>query len=121
MTSNSGVAVPRHLLFLDLVRGAAAQAVLIGHSVLFAFPVLIGQASFFYVQSWAVVVFLVLSGFLIARSTKRRLDGGTFTLAGYMKDRFARIFVPLLPLIPIILIGDRLLGARSRDTIRQGR
>lgn len=98
----------RHVLFLDLVRGLAAQAVLLGHAVILAFPALIGQAKFFYVQSWAVVVFLALSGYLIAGSVKRRLEAGTFTLSGYLKDRVARIFVPLVPLIPIVLLGDRL-------------
>ncbi|MGM7672138.1 acyltransferase family protein [Microbacterium sp. A93] len=97
----------RHVLFLDLVRGVAAQAVLVGHAVVIAFPALIGHKNFFYVQSWAVVVFLALSGYLIAGSVKRRLAAGTFTLAGYTKDRFARIFVPLVPLVPIVLIGDR--------------
>lgn len=100
--------MPRHVLYLDLVRGLAAQAVLVGHAVLLGYPALIGREDFFYVQSWAVVVFLALSGYLIAGSVKRHLEKGTFTLSGYVKDRFARIFVPLLPLIPIVLIGDRL-------------
>ena len=62
-------------------------------------------------------MFLVLSGFLISRSVRRRRDEGTFTLGRYMKDRFARIYVPLIPLIPIVLLGDRVFlgpGLESR-------
>jgi peptidoglycan/LPS O-acetylase OafA/YrhL len=98
----------RHVLFLDLVRGIAAQAVLVGHAVVIGFPALIGLDNFFYIQSWAVVVFLALSGYLIAGSVRRKHVAGTFTLAGYVKDRFARIFVPLAPLVPIVVIGDRM-------------
>lgn len=97
----------RHDLFLDITRGAAAQLVVIGHAILFAFPALIGQKDYFYVQSWAVVVFLALSGFLIARSVKSKLSRGKFALSSYVKDRFARIFTPFLPMIPLIVIVDR--------------
>lgn len=108
-------AARRHLLFLDLVRGLSAMAVLVGHSANIAWG-LGGRPNFFYVQSWAVVVFLALSGFLIGGSVQRRVSKGTFTLAGYMKDRSARILVPYLPLIPIVVLGDRLfLGQPPRS------
>ena len=106
-----------HLLFLDLVRAVAAQLVVAGHASILAFPEYVGRRNFFYIQSYAVVVFLVLSGYVIARSVQRRLAEGTFTFAGYVKDRFARIFVPLLPLFPVVLLGDRVfLGASLRSS-----
>ncbi|WP_366941332.1 acyltransferase [uncultured Microbacterium sp.] len=98
----------QHLLFLDFVRGVSAFLVVAGHATLFSFPELIGQKNFFYVQSWAVVVFLALSGYLITRSVLRRIQKGTFTLSGYVKDRAARILTPLIPLIPVVVLGDRL-------------
>lgn len=73
--------------------------VVLGHAILFSFPELIARKDFFYIQSWAVVVFLALSGYLIARSVLRRVENGTFTLSGYIKDRGARILTPLIPLI----------------------
>lgn len=104
MTSNSS----QHLLFLDLVRGLSAMLVVMGHATVLAFPSLMGRPNFFYVQSWAVVVFLALSGYLIVRSVIRRIDNGTFTLIGYVKDRGARILTPLIPLVPVVVLGDRM-------------
>jgi peptidoglycan/LPS O-acetylase OafA/YrhL len=59
------------------------------------------------VQNFAVLIFFVLSGFLISYSTdhkiKRRAGYG---FRAYFIDRFARIYVTLLPALLIVLLLD---------------
>lgn len=108
-----------HLALLDLARGVSAQLVVVGHLGVLAFPGLWAQrlpdgrlgarTDLFQVQSFAVVIFLVLSGYVIARSVRSRVRQNTFRLGGYLLDRGARILTPLLPLIPVIVIVDRLV------------
>lgn len=50
----------------------------------------------------AVLVFFVLSGFLVGGATFRRLRQGSFCIRDYAADRVSRI---MLPLIPAILIS----------------
>ena len=44
-----------------------------------------------------VLVFFVLSGFLVGGKVIERLRAGTFSLRDYVIDRFSRIWVPLVP------------------------
>ncbi len=44
-----------------------------------------------------VLVFFVLSGFLVGGKVIERLGAGTFNLRDYIIDRFSRIWVPLIP------------------------
>ena len=44
-----------------------------------------------------VLVFFVLSGFLVGGKVIERLGAGTFSLRDYAIDRFSRIWVPLFP------------------------
>ena len=44
-----------------------------------------------------VLVFFVLSGFLVGGKVIERLRAGTFSLRDYIIDRFSRIWVPLVP------------------------
>jgi peptidoglycan/LPS O-acetylase OafA/YrhL len=55
----------------------------------------------------AVLVFFVLSGYLVGGQVIRRLRRGTFRLADYALDRATRIFIPLVPacLLTSVLSG----------------
>lgn len=93
-------------VYLDFVRGLSAFAVLVGHT--FAYipnPPALG--TFYPVQSYAVVVFFVLSGFLICLSTVSKPG---YTYGAYLIDRFSRVYTALVPTILLILIVDTLMG-----------
>jgi peptidoglycan/LPS O-acetylase OafA/YrhL len=82
--------MPHHLsLYLDLVRFAAALVVVLSHAWLILFPG--------YPVHWpgpaAVIVFFVLSGFVIAYVTDKRDRG----LADYTLDRLSRLWSVALP------------------------
>lgn len=106
----------RHDPFLDIVRWVSAELVVIGHLMVLAFPNSFARAlpenrlgaaqGQFHVQSYAVVVFLVLSGFLIARAVQSRIRRGTFELKGYLLDRASRLMTPLLPAMLLVVVGD---------------
>ena len=98
-----------HLITLDLLRAAAALMVLLVHTrggafveygalpeaqrtsiVAIAFAITrLGQES--------VMLFFVLSGFLVGGGLLLKLRNNTFNLRNYVTDRTVRIFLPLIP------------------------
>lgn len=94
---------------LDLLRGLAAMAVLVGHvrgSAFVEYGALPpaqqnpATAAFFALTrlgAESVLVFFVLSGFLVGGQVIARVREGKFDLAVYVVDRATRIFVPLVP------------------------
>jgi peptidoglycan/LPS O-acetylase OafA/YrhL len=111
------------LIALDLVRGLAAVAVMLVH---------VRNRSFVELgalppseQSWpvgvffaatrlgqeAVLLFFVLSGFLVGGQIIRRAKSSTFSLRDYGIDRCSRILLPLIPACLLTaLIGRSVLG-----------
>lgn len=101
---------------LDLVRGAAALAVLVCH----ARAVLFGAFTDPAVASWprllldlagsfghaAVMVFFVLSGFFIAGSVIRDERASRWSWRNYFVNRLARLYVVLLPGLLLTLAWD---------------
>jgi peptidoglycan/LPS O-acetylase OafA/YrhL len=83
---------------LDGMRGLAAQAVFISHLVNYFLPALpLGfNAWLSVIAQLAVVVFFVLSGFVIAGSIRARSVTGSFDLTGFALSRIARIYPPYL-------------------------
>jgi len=84
----------------DSLRGASAIAVVIGHSnqILIA-PTYDGLSEWLgLLAQAAVMVFFVLSGFLICKSISGNIakHQGYFSLTKYVGDRFIRIWPPLL-------------------------
>lgn len=87
------------------LRGAAALLVLVTHieqvfvapiwTGLHAYTALLGQVS--------VMVFFVLSGFLIGKSATSKTASGKYSLKGYAEDRAWRILPPLLLAIALML------------------
>lgn len=94
---------------IDLARWLAAVVVMIGHA---RFPLLKGYGLLapeqrpLWVQGWyfvtgyfveAVLVFFVLSGFLVGGMVCARLKRGSFDPAGYAVDRLSRLYTAFLP------------------------
>ena len=95
---------PEQSVLLDAVRGLSAVAVLIGHALtMLPEPPAIGTT--FPIQSYGVVLFFALSGFLIAYHCMQR---SSVSFPDYMIDRFARIFTAFLPAIILVALVDPL-------------
>lgn len=55
----------------------------------------------------AVIVFFVLSGYLIGRSVIGQLKSGKFKLSNYLISRFTRIYIVLLPALILTWLIDK--------------
>ena len=87
---------------LDLIRFLAAFAVLFGHAIsYFGVAKHLQAPSTLYLQNVGVLVFFVLSGFLIAFVLDRARRSGT-GLGGYLIDRFARIYSGFVPAMLVV-------------------
>jgi peptidoglycan/LPS O-acetylase OafA/YrhL len=60
-------------------------------------------------QSFAVVIFFVLSGYLITSTVMRKWDTPGFGFGTYLIDRVARVVYPLLPATALIVAFDFLV------------
>jgi peptidoglycan/LPS O-acetylase OafA/YrhL len=89
--------------FLDWARGLAAQAVLVGHVISHN-----GIETTAYFQDLGVVIFFLLSGFLITGSVLRKTSAYDFV--DFLTDRAARIFVPYFPAIVFIVVAGLLFN-----------
>ena len=91
-------------VFLDVLRCFAAQMVLVEH-VLTSY----GFREVF-VGSFGVVVFFILSGFLISMSAARDAERNVFTFKGYLIGRFSRIFTLYVPVLFLVLLCDHFVS-----------
>jgi peptidoglycan/LPS O-acetylase OafA/YrhL len=115
--------LPAYSLHLDVIRGLASLLVLVGHLHLIvtghvnaapsapeagggtvlahpAGPTGLGHAS--------VVIFFVLSGYLVGGSVLRDLKRRTFSFGKYAVRRLTRLWTVLLPAIALGLLMDKL-------------
>lgn len=110
---------PQRYIWLDLVRGLSAVAVCAGHLRAAMFvdyaqlhePSL-GVRAFYFVTGLghqAVMVFFVLSGFLVGGSVLANRD--KFKLADYMIARLTRLWVVLIPALLVTFLVDEFLAA----------
>lgn len=105
--------------FLDLARWSAASIVFLGH---LRDPLFQGYASVpqsdrnAFVQIWyfvsglsyeAVIVFFVLSGYLVGGMATARMTAGTFSVRDYAVDRLTRLYVALLPALVLTALLDK--------------
>jgi peptidoglycan/LPS O-acetylase OafA/YrhL len=113
-------AASKHQLFyFDAVRGLSAQMVVVGHSLnLFLPAAFMAQRSngtyratsgIFYMQNLGVLLFFVLSGFLVSRSALTKMASPGYSFGEYFLERFARIFVPFVPAVLLVSVVDRLV------------
>jgi len=94
--------------YIDLLRGLSAFLVLYGHIFLiFKIKDLNGILTFFsYYGFQAVLVFFVISGFLVTKSFMNNLNNKKKNLSDYFTDRIFRIHVVLIPALLLTLCID---------------
>lgn len=96
---------PNSIVFLDFIRGIAAQAVLFGHAIsylhIFDFMSPFGGI---YIQNISVVIFFILSGILITKCLIRAWNQDDFY--SYFIDRFVRIYVSYIPCLFFVFFLD---------------
>ena len=97
-------------VLLDLARGVAAQLVLIGHAMSDAG---LQNPKWLY-QNLGVAAFFVLSGLLVTHSVLNKQKDYGFP--EYLVDRGARIFVPYIPAVVLIVVSSRAFLGGPTDT-----
>lgn len=101
-----GGRIPKNISFrLDFLRGVAAQFVLIEHILTTS-----GYHGVF-IGSFGVVIFFILSGFLIHFTTLSAYHRGIFSLHYYFSRRFFRIFTLYIPMLIICFAIDNVVSA----------
>lgn len=92
---------------LDLCRYLAAQAVCVGHAIsFFGVAKSIQPPRFPYIQNLGVIIFFILSGFLIAHVLISRRSDESYGLGSFLIERTARIYTAYLPALLFILGVD---------------
>ena len=97
---------PCQIDYLNLVRALAAQIVLIGHSTAYF---LAGHDRGGRWETTGVLVFFLLSGFLITLSVQQKRDRAEYSFGHYLIDRFCRIFSGYLPALVLVAVVDGLM------------
>lgn len=110
---------PNTSVWLDAMRAAAAQAVVLGHLYqLFFFGSHAGQESpittalhsvIIRISSYshdAVMVFFVLSGYLVGGSALKAIHDRNFAFGNFLRDRLARLWTVVLPTLLVTLVLD---------------
>ena len=111
-----------HYYWLDSMRFIAAFMVLLSHGRNTFFPAFgdlpIDQQNIFSMAFTmfcrmgheAVIVFFVLSGFLVGGRGFERIKDGSMNVGSYAIDRFARICPPLLTAIFFFYVAFQIIG-----------
>lgn len=95
--SKFSVISPENSSFIAMCRGVAALVVVLAHmEQVFLAPTWPGAYVYSrLISQVSVMVFFVLSGFLIGKSITRKTAAGTFSFGPYVADRAWRILPPL--------------------------
>lgn len=89
---------------LDFLRAAAAQMVCVGHALNFG-----SGATVTLLPNVGVLIFFILSGFVIAHTLSTKSQSKTYGIADFGIERFARIYTAFLPAIVLIAAADYLM------------
>ncbi|WKA31266.1 acyltransferase family protein [Bradyrhizobium roseum] len=90
---------------LDLLRVVAAQMVCVGHGIAFFMPPW-RPSELPLMQNVGVLIFFVLSGFLISFTLIERSKQPSYGFGTFLLDRFARIYSGLIPALLFVVIVD---------------
>jgi len=120
---------PWSSVHLNAIRGAAALIVLLGHTRSLFFSSLTAnsgptQAANYIARGYhttvgeeAVIIFFVLSGYLVGGSVIRAVKNGTWSWKSYLFKRITRLWVVLIPAlffgIALDIIGMHLFGSAA--------
>jgi peptidoglycan/LPS O-acetylase OafA/YrhL len=97
---------------LDLLRAVAAQMVCVGHAlVFFSVGERLKPPFVPWMQNIGVLLFFVMSGFLITATLLRNSENPEYGFDRYFIDRFARIYSGLLPALLFVAVVDWLVAA----------
>jgi peptidoglycan/LPS O-acetylase OafA/YrhL len=98
---------------LDLLRAVAAQMVCVGHAINF----FIGgwPSDLPYMQNVGVLLFFILSGFLITHTLVKRSERPDYRFTQFLIDRFARIYSGLIPALVLIIVVDWMVTYLTSD------
>lgn len=72
-----------------------------------------------WLKQYGVVVFFLLSGFLISRTLHRRLDDPNSTFVDYAIDRWSRIYSGFLPAIIFVCVIDYIATSGTSGVFRE--
>jgi peptidoglycan/LPS O-acetylase OafA/YrhL len=104
-------------IIIDLIRGVSAQIVVIGHGIsFFGIFTFLHEPNFPWIQNIAVLVFFLISGFLISYSTIKKKDYVNYSFSHYFADRFSRIYTAYIPAIFFIFITDLISQGINSET-----
>lgn len=119
VSKNVGQAL-NHWPFLDFLRATSALLVLVAHATKFCFLYIpfaerkgVFLNLFYFISNLgheAVIIFFVLSGFLIGGNLSDSMQRGSFDLVRYLIARFTRIYTVYLPAL-IVTEAVFLFGA----------
>lgn len=116
-TGKSFIAMARWMAALVVVLAHLRAILFVGWDALPAGAHNIAVATFYALTSFsheAVIVFFVLSGFLVGGVNFDRALRGRFDAGSYGIDRFTRIYVTLLPALVLTVVADQ-VGMRMLD------
>lgn len=121
---NDRVSMKKHYYWLDLVRFIAAFEVFISHYRI-AFFVEYGllpaqqkniltSAVYFFTRMGkeSVLLFFVLSGFLVGGKSIEKILSNNVNLKSYSIDRLVRIMLPLFASVMLVILIDLITGAK---------
>ena len=91
---------------LDLVRGMGAQLVLVGHATQYYLSGINPLGQF---ESFGVLIFFILSGFLVCSSVLQKSAREDYRFEHYLTDRICRIFVPYVPALVFVAAADAVM------------
>ena len=89
---------------LDLLRAVAAQMVCVGHAISFAYGW--QPARLPLMQNVGVLLFFMLSGFLITYTLIERSKNPDYGFGQFFIERFARIYSGLIPALALVVVVD---------------
>ena len=106
---------------LDLIRGISSQLVVVGHGISFCgIAVRFHQPNFPWMQNIAVVIFFILSGFVISYSLGRKSHRNDYDFPHYFVDRFVRIYAAFIPVLIFIVAIDLFSQSINGDLYKYG-
>ena len=95
--------------FLNIIRYLAAFAVCVGHAAnVFGLHNRFMPLNSPYIQNLGVIIFFIMSGFLIAHILGSQSKNPGYSYLNYLVDRFSRIYSAYLPALFVIAFIDYL-------------